>query len=136
MKKIVVSLSLIAGISICFTGCSEQAAVAGSGRSVSASGCASASACETLGVRYITGDGVKVDGTKAAHYLEKACYAGRASACNSAAFVYANAEGGAKQDYTKAMKYWRMACRYGDRSGCSNYDLAEDKLEALRRSKR
>jgi len=77
-----------------------------------------------------------VDGTKAAYYLEKACFGGRASACNSAAFVYANAEGGAKQDYTKAMKYWRMACGYGDRSGCSNYDLAEDKLDALRRSRR
>ena len=89
-------------------------------------------ACETLGVMYITGDGVRVDGYKAIRYLEKACSMGRASGCNSAAFIYANAEGGVKQNYTKAMKYWYRACRLGDETGCANYQLAKDKLRALR----
>lgn len=89
-------------------------------------------ACETLGIMYITGDGVRVNGYSAIKYLEKACSMGSASACNSAAFIYADAEGGVRQDYTKAMRYWSRACRLGDRSGCSNYRLAEDKLKALR----
>ena len=89
-------------------------------------------ACETLGVMYITGDGVRVNGHAAIKYLEKACSMGSASACNSSAFIYADAEGGVRQDYTKAMRYWNRACRLGDESGCSNYRLAEDKLEALR----
>ncbi len=92
-------------------------------------------ACETLGIMYITGDGVRVDGYSAISYLEKACSMGRASACNSAAFIYADAEGGVPQDYTKAMRYWSKACRLGDGSGCSNYQLAEDKLKALREGK-
>jgi TPR repeat protein len=78
---------------------------------------------------------VRTDGARAARYLEKACSYGSASACNTAAFIYANAEGGAKQDYTKAMKYWNRACRLGDESGCANYDLAQDKLAALRAGK-
>jgi TPR repeat protein len=100
-----------------------------------AAGCSSASRCEDLGIRYITGDGVRIDGTRAARYLEKACSYGSASACNTAAFIYANAEGGAKQDYTKAMRYWSRACRLGDESGCANYKLAQDKLAALRAGK-
>jgi len=91
-----------------------------------------ARACETLGIMYITGDGVRVDGYRAVKYLDKACNRGIASACNSIAFIYADAEGGVRQDYTKAMSYWNRACRYGDRSACSNYDLAQDKLRALR----
>jgi TPR repeat protein len=137
--KMYITACVTAGLIIGLAGCGAPAApssVKSDSDSSFAGGCSSASACETLGVRYITGDGVKVDGTKAAYYLEKACLSGRASACNSAAFIYANAEGGARQDYTKAMKYWRMACSYGDRSGCSNYDLAQDKLDALRRSRR
>jgi hypothetical protein len=97
--------------------------------------CSSARSCEDLGIRYITGDGVRTDGARAARYLEKACSYGSASACNSAAFIYANAEGGAKQDYTKAMRYWSRACRLGDESGCANYKLAQDKLAALRAGK-
>jgi len=90
------------------------------------------SACETLGIMYITGDGVRVDGYRAIKYLDRACNRGIASACNSIAFIYADAEGGVRQDYTKAMSYWNRACRYGDRSACSNYNLAQDKLRALR----
>jgi TPR repeat protein len=101
----------------------------------SASGCSDAEACEDMGIRYITGDGVSVNGVLAARYLERACGYGRASACNSAAFIYANAEGGAPQDYTRAMNYWSRACRLGDESGCANYDLAQDKLAALRAGK-
>ena len=89
-------------------------------------------ACETLGIMYITGDGVRVDGYRAIKYLDKACGRGIASACNSIAFIYADAEGGVRQDYTKAMSYWNRACRYGDRSACANYNLAQDKLKALR----
>jgi TPR repeat protein len=96
----------------------------------------SMSACEELGIRYITGDGVEENGYRALEYFRRACEAGRASACNSAAFIYADAEGGVKQDYGKAMRYWKAACAHGDGSGCSNYDLARDKLRALREGRR
>ena len=89
-------------------------------------------ACETLGVMYITGDGVKIDGYKAIYYLDKSCKRGMASACNNIAFIYANAEGGVSENYTHAMHYWSKACRLGDSSGCANYQLAQDKLKALR----
>jgi len=89
-------------------------------------------ACETLGIMYITGDGVRLDGYQAVRYLDRACDRGVASACNSIAFIYANAEGGVRQDYTEAIEYWSRACRYGDSSACSNYNLAKDKLRALR----
>lgn len=95
-----------------------------------------ATACEEMGIRYITGDGVTLNGYMAVRYLSKACDRGLASACNSLAFIYADAEGGVVQSYTKAMKYWKMACRYGDESGCANYKLAQDKLDALRRGYR
>ena len=98
----------------------------------SSTSCSTPLSCEKLGIRYITGDGVQADGVRAARYLERACSGGRASACNTAAFIYANAEEGAPQDYTKAMRYWQQACRLGDASGCSNYRLAQDKLAALR----
>lgn len=94
----------------------------------------SAKQYEDLGVRYITGDGVPIDGYKAVSYLERACSMGRASACNGAAFIFADAEGGVKQDYRKALDYWSRACRLGDRTGCANYDLAQDKLRELRAS--
>ncbi len=100
-----------------------------------ASGCGSAKSCEDLGVRYITGDGVRTDGYKAVKYLERACSMGRGSACNGAAFIFADAEGGVKQDYRKALDYWSRACRLGDQTGCANYRLAQDKLAALRRSR-
>jgi len=93
-----------------------------------------ARACESLGVRYITGDGVRLSGAMALRYLEKACSKGRGTACNGAAFIYADAEGGVRQDYTKAMSYWSRACRYGDPTGCSNYRLAQDKLARARRN--
>ncbi len=99
------------------------------------SGCGSAKSCEDLGVRYITGDGVRTDGYKAVEYLERACSMGRGSACNGAAFIFADAEGGVKQDYRKALDYWSRACRLGDQTGCANYRLAQDKLAALRRSR-
>ena len=92
-----------------------------------------AAACESLGVRYITGDGVRLSGATALRYLERACSAGRGTACNGAAFIYADAEGGVRQDYTKAMSYWRRACSYGDPTGCANYRLAQDKLAEARR---
>ncbi|WP_456432553.1 tetratricopeptide repeat protein [Nitratifractor sp.] len=92
-----------------------------------------AAACESLGVHYITGDGVRIDGYTAIKYLERACSLGKASACNGAAFIYADAEGGVRQDYTKAMRYWRKACSYGDPTGCANYRLAQKKIEEARR---
>jgi TPR repeat protein len=86
-------------------------------------------ACEEVGVRYITGNGVRLNGYKAIQYLSKACKHSVAGACNTMAFIYANGEGGVKQDYKKALYYWRKACRYGDRSACANIDLAKDKLK-------
>ncbi|WP_457606820.1 tetratricopeptide repeat protein [Nitratifractor sp.] len=99
----------------------------------SACGAGDAAACESLGVRYITGDGVRLDGHMALRYLEKACGMGRGTACNGAAFIYADAEGGVRQDYTKAMSYWSRACRLGDPTGCANYQLAQDKIREARR---
>ena len=90
--------------------------------------CASARACEDLGIRYITGDRVRIDGNKAVAYLTRACNAGRASACNSAAFIYADAEGGVKQSYTQALRYWKRGCSLGDQPSCANVELAYDKL--------
>jgi TPR repeat protein len=137
MKK---SLLLSTGILWLLSACTQAPAPASASGSRSAStapsaSCHSARSCEDLGIRYITGDGVRIDGTRAVRYLEKACSYGSASACNTAAFIYANAEGGAKQDYTKAMNYWSRACRLGDESGCANYQLAQDKLAALRAGK-
>ena len=85
-------------------------------------------ACEEVGVRYITGNGVRVNGYKALRYLSKACDRGVVGACNTMAFIYADGEGGVRQDYSKALYYWKRACRYGDRSACANIDLAKDKL--------
>jgi len=85
-------------------------------------------ACEEVGVRYITGNGVRVNGYKAIKYLSKACDSRVAGACNTMAFIYADGEGGVRQDYRKALYYWKKACRYGDRSACANIDLAKDKL--------
>jgi len=99
------------------------------------SGCTDARSCEDLGVRYITGDGVRTDGHRAVRYLAQACNMGRGSACNGAAFIYADAEGGVTQDYRKALDYWSRACRLGDQTGCANYRLAQDKLKAMRSGK-
>ncbi len=87
-----------------------------------------ASACEEVGIRYITGQGVRVNGYKALKYLSIACRAGSAGACNTMAFIYADGEGGVRQDYKKALYYWRKACWRGDRTACANIDLAKDKL--------
>ena len=117
-------------------GCAQNPSPAPTGDtsagSSSTTGCSSARSCEELGVRYITGDGVRTDGYKAIRYLERACSMGRGSACNGAAFIYADAEGGVHQDYRKALDYWSRACRLGDQTGCANYQLAQDKLRALR----
>ena len=115
-------------------GCEQTPPAPSSTRAVSGS-CGSAKACEELGVRYITGDGVRVDGHQAVRYLERACNMGRGSACNGAAFIFADAEGGVRQDYRKALDYWSRACRLGDQTGCANYQLAQDKLDALRRGR-
>ena len=133
--KISVWYALLAGMMIlggCADAPSPGTATHSTGNS-SAGGCVSARNCEDLGVRYITGDGVRIDGYKAVRYLERACSMGRGSACNGAAFIYADAEGGVKQDYRKALDYWSRACRLGDQTGCANYDLAQDKLAELRR---
>ncbi len=131
-------LGLLTGM-IILGGCTEAPLPGNTGSSKgsvsSAGGCSSAKSCEDLGVRYITGDGVRIDGYRAVHYLERACSMGRGSACNGAAFIYADAEGGVKQDYRKALDYWSRACRLGDQTGCANYDLAQDKLAELRRSR-
>lgn len=135
MKK---KIGIVASLLLLAAGCTQTpspAAPAAAGHRDTGAGCSSARSCEDLGIRYITGDGVRTDGARAARYLEKACSYGSASACNTAAFIYANAEGGAKQDYTKAMNYWSRACRLGDESGCANYQLAQDKLQALREGK-
>jgi len=122
---------LCLGLAGCQSQPSPEVHASPSGAS-SVSSCSTPRSCEQLGIRYITGDGVRADGVRAARYLEQACRGGRASACNTAAFIYANAEEGAPQDYTKALEYWSRACRLGDASGCSNYQLAQDKLRALR----
>jgi len=129
-------LTTVAGLFL-LGACNQPPTPTGSGAAAghASAACSSARGCEELGVRYITGDGVPTDGHRAVHYLEKACRMGRGSACNGAAFIYADAEGGVKQDYTKAMNYWNRACRLGDESGCANYRLAQDKLAALRAGK-
>jgi len=130
-------IGLVAGM-IVLGGCTEAPAPGAKGVAKdpgSPGGCSSAQSCENLGVRYITGDGVRIDGYQAVRYLERACSMGRGSACNGAAFIYADAEGGVKQDYRKALDYWSRACRLGDQTGCANYDLAQDKLAELRRSR-
>ena len=88
----------------------------------------SVSACEEVGIRYITGHGVRVNGYKALKYLSIACKHGSAGACNTMAFIYADGEGGVRQNYSKALKYWKKACWRGDRTACANIDLAKDKL--------
>ena len=136
MKKI----GIYSAIVLLVAGCTDSPAPGNSSHrngttAHSSDGCSSAKSCEDLGVRYITGDGVRIDGYKAVHYLERACSMGRGSACNGAAFIYADAEGGVKQDHRKALDYWSRACRLGDQTGCANYDLAQDKLAELRRSR-
>ncbi len=71
---------------------------------------------------------MRVNGYQALKYLSKACNSGVAGACNTMAFIYANAEGGVRQNYRQALNYWRRACRYGDDSACANIELAKDKL--------
>ena len=132
-----VGVGLVVGM-ILLGGCTEAPAPAAKGATKgpgTSHGCFSAQSCENLGVRYITGDGVRIDGYQAVRYLERACSMGRGSACNGAAFIYADAEGGVKQDYRKALNYWSRACRLGDQTGCANYDLAQDKLAELRRNR-
>ncbi|WP_292662146.1 hypothetical protein [Nitratifractor sp.] len=130
------SIFATAAVVLLLGGCAQSPAPTTPGAPhKSTSGCGSAKSCEDLGVRYITGDGVRTDGYKAVEYLERACSMGRGSACNGAAFIFADAEGGVKQDYRKALDYWSRACRLGDQTGCANYRLAQDKLAALRRSR-
>lgn len=133
MKK----TSMALGIAILLTACAPSPTAPNAYRNDSSAsrGCHSAKQCEELGVRYITGDGVPIDGYKAVSYLKRACNMGSASACNGAAFIYADAEGGVKQDYRKALDYWNRACQLGDRTGCANYGLAQDKLRELRSSR-
>ncbi len=126
-------LLIVTALSLIFTGCSNSPSPKhNSTKSYSGnSSCGNASSCERLGINAINAN----NGNMAVKYLGRACNMGSASACNSAAFIYANAEGGVRQNYTKAMSYWQKACRYGDKSGCSNYQLAQDKLTELRRSR-
>jgi len=135
MKKSLVFSTVILWLASACTQAPSPAAPGKPHRSTGSGACNSAPSCEDLGIRYITGDGVRIDGNRAVRYLEKACSYGSAGACNTAAFIYADAEGGVKQDYTKAMNYWNRACRLGDESGCANYKLAQDKLAALRAGK-
>ncbi|WP_456391449.1 tetratricopeptide repeat protein [Nitratifractor sp.] len=124
----IVTTGIVLGV---LAGCAQNPAPSSSGQNSSSAfsgSCGSPKSCEDLGIRYITGDGVRLDGNKAVAYLAKACNAGRASACNSAAFIYADAEGGVKQSYTQALRYWKRGCRLGDQPSCANVDLAYDKL--------
>ncbi len=126
-----IGFTLLFGLMI-LNGCGDAPMPNNSKYTRGASGCSSAKQCETLGVKYITGSGVRKNGHKAVYYLERACSMGRASACNGAAFIYADAEGGVKQDYRKALDNWSRACHLGDPTGCTNYRLAQDKLARLR----
>ncbi len=133
--KHVITLVSLGLILLLASACTQNPSPTSSSKSSRNTSCSSAKSCEDLGVRYITGDGVRVDGYKAVRYLDHACRMGSGSACNGAAFIYADAEGGVKQDYRKALDYWSRACRLGDQTGCANYQLAQDKLAELRRSR-
>src|SRR6478672_10728140 len=65
------------------------------------------------GKRYIKGDGVAQDHTKAAEYLRQSAELGYAFAQNDLGALYAKGWG-VKQDYDKAARWYRKAAENGD----------------------
>ena len=66
-------------------------------------------ACQSLGVLYENGQGVKQDFFKAKELYGKACNAGDVKGCHNLGLLYVNGKG-VKQDYFKAKKLFGKAC--------------------------
>ena len=80
-----------------------------------------AAGCNTLGILYAKGLGVKQNYTKAKNLYKKACNMGFAAGCSTLAFSYINGLG-VKQNYTKAKKFYKKSCNMGYKIGCKLYD--------------
>ncbi len=81
-----------------------------------------ATACEIVGQRYDTGDGVPIDKARARGFYELACNAGRSRACNNRG-VLADRGEGAAPDPAAATRWFRKACDLDDARGCRNLAL-------------
>jgi TPR repeat protein len=82
-----------------------------------------ADACASLGFKYMEGEGVAKDPSRAAALLERACTAGRALACSGLGLSYASGNGVAK-DRTRAARLFEQACGANEAMGCHWRGLA------------
>ena len=85
-----------------------------------------ANACNDLGVKYATGEGVARNHSRAMELYRKACDIGSAVGCGNLAFFYRNGEG-SPQDDAQAAAYFKRACNGGYASGCTDLGYMYEK---------
>ena len=66
-------------------------------------------ACFYLGAAYYKGEGVRLDRSMSATYIEKACSLGHSAGCYNLGYFYDEGQG-VRQDYQLANHYYKKAC--------------------------
>nr|WP_281721638.1 tetratricopeptide repeat protein [Nitrosomonas nitrosa] len=79
-----------------------------------------ATACTSLGMLHVEGEGVEQNNFQAAALFRKACDGGDALGCGSLGFLYEYG-GGVRQDNAEALKYFGKVCDLKVQVGCDNY---------------
>ncbi|MCV3470724.1 tetratricopeptide repeat protein [Campylobacter sp. CNRCH_2015_0814] len=78
------------------------------------------SGCNSLGIMYANGYGVKKDNFKAVELFRKACSLNSGGGCSNLGVMYVNGKG-VRKDTSKALEYFGKACDLKSDEGCQNY---------------
>lgn len=106
MKKILLAVMLLTGLSASFFEENKKACDDGEARG-----------CSNLGFMYLKGQIVKQNYTKAKELFKKACDGDDTSGCSMLGAIYEQGIG-VKQDYLKAVELYGKSCTNGEVIGC------------------
>jgi len=89
------------------------------------------SACTSLGILYLTADGVKENHPLARKLFIKACREYNLKGCYYMGIMYKRGANGVKRDIKKAKKYFAHACKKGYEASCVQYRRIKEKPEVI-----
>jgi len=78
------------------------------------------SACVALGTKYLAGNGMAKDNSRALALFQRSCDGGNARGCALLGLMYDMGWGGVSKDVGRALELNRMACNAGSGLGCYN----------------
>jgi len=90
--------------------------------------------CNTLGIMYIKGDGVKKDPTKALELFKKSCDGSYALGCGNLGVIYDDGHG-VNKDKSKAIEIFKKACDGGDIDRCGSLGVMYEKGDVVTQDK-